>query len=376
VLLLGFVSMIIFGALYQLLPVITGLPLYSKILPKWTCAFLTAGTLLLGYAFWIFNTGLLMEIAALLVLAAVTMHAVNVLRTVKNAKSSETLDCIATAHIWLLATVLLGTLLVFNFRFAFLPQDQLHYLGLHAHLGLAGWLLLLIIGVASRLIPMFMLAAGNMQPIRIAYYTINTALCLFLADLLFTHSYDRSLIYVLVAAAGIAAFCWFMRDVAKRSVRKKSDESMIQTFAAVVFLLIPLELAILNVIPVEIFDTKQQLSLTTVYGISLLPGFLVMLILGQTFKTLPFILWVEMKHKFRLPPKFMPRDLYHSRPVAFMHWTWNAGILLLIAGELSAMKALSLVAASLLVIAVCLYLLNLLFMLRKRNFPLHEKAEK
>lgn len=368
VLLLGFCTMIIFGALYQLLPVLSEQPLFSRRLTAWSCILLSFGTLLLGYAFWIFDSGVIMQIAGVVILIAVTLHIINVLLSLRRAKSSITFDCISTAHLWLLLTVIAGVLLAFNFQFAFLPQNQLHYLALHAHLGLIGWLLLLIIGVGSKLIPMFMLSGSDHSGlIRFSYYTINAALVLFFGDVLFTHSYARAWLYVILICAGIGAFVLMVVRVKKKSVRKKSDQPMKQTFIAVFFLFLPAVVAFPLFSPVDIFVPDQLLAFARVYGIALIPGFVVMLILAQTFKTLPFILWIDLKHKGRIASKFMPRDLYSDKAVTIMLWMWNAGVVLLIGGSSLTIEIMNYAASGLMSMAALLYLWNILIMLRKRN---------
>ncbi len=364
VLLLGFCTMIIFGALYQLLPVISEKPLFSKKLTIWSCIFLCWGTSLLGYAFWIFDSGAIMQIGGSTILIAVVLHIINVLFSLKGSKSTIAIECIATAHIWLLLTVIAGVLLAFNFQFAFLPQNQLHYLALHAHLGLVGWMLLLIIGVGSKLIPMFMLSGkDHSKIIRFSYYIINAALVSFFADVMFTHSYARAWLYVILICTGLGAFVLMLIRVRKSSLRKKEDEPMKQTFIAILFLLLPAMLAVTLSSPVNIFDDNQLLTLARVYGVALIPGFLVMLILAQTFKTLPFILWLDLKHKRLIQPKFMPRDLYNARMVKVMLWMWNTGIVMLIAGNCINILWMNYVATGILNLAALLYLGNILFML-------------
>lgn len=368
VLLLGFCTMIIFGALYQLLPVLSEQPLFSKRLTVWSCILLSWGTLMLGYSFWIFDSGVIMQIAGSVIFIAVVLHIINVLFSLRGAKSTIALECIATAHLWLLLTVIAGLLLAFNFQFAFLPQNQLHYLALHAHLGLAGWLLLLIIGVGSKLIPMFMLSGkDHSRLIRFSYYIINAALVLFFADVMFTHSYGRSWIYVVLICAGIIGFVLMIIRVRRSSVRKKTDESMKQTFIATFFLLLPAIIALALSFPLDIFRESQLLMFARIYGIALIPGFLVMLILAQTFKVLPFILWLDLKHNGLIPSKFMPRDLYNAKRVAVMLWMWNAGILLLITGNSLNLVWMNYVASGITILSALLYVSNILFMIKNKR---------
>lgn len=175
---LGWGTMMIFGASHQLLPVVMEVHLYSEKLAKWCYALLLPGVILLTFSFWIFTPDWLMITGALLILLSTILYAINVYGTARqNKKWTISAECMVTASWWLVLTALLGTLLVFNLRYPFFPNEHLYYLKIHAHLGIAGWFLLLIMGVASRLIPMFLLSHHEPgKPVKIAYYCINISL--------------------------------------------------------------------------------------------------------------------------------------------------------------------------------------------------------
>ncbi|MBP6687902.1 MAG: cytochrome C oxidase subunit I, partial [Lacibacter sp.] len=144
---LGWGTMIIFGALYQLLPVILETALYSTKLSWFSFGFFVPGIILLVYCFWIFDPGLNMQMASLLVLTGVMCFNANVFFTLRHKKQESIFqEFIVTACLWLTLTVLVGALMVFNFRYPFLQKDHLYYLRLHAHMGIVGWFLMLIIG--------------------------------------------------------------------------------------------------------------------------------------------------------------------------------------------------------------------------------------
>ena len=58
-------------------------------------------------------------------------------------------------------------------------------------------------------------------------------------------------------------------------------------------------------------DHSLLLRATTLYGFTIIFGFITTLILGQTYKTLPFVIWLEkykgLVGKTKTP---MPRELY------------------------------------------------------------------
>ncbi|MBU2045458.1 MAG: hypothetical protein KJ712_01850, partial [Bacteroidetes bacterium] len=156
---LGWGTVIIFGACYQLVPVILETELYSYKMAWLSIALFYLGLLDFIYSFWVFEPGLHMQCGGLLLLTGISLFVINIFITAKRIKKPDIYqDFILTACIWLWATAILGVLMVFNFRYAFLPQDHLLFLKLHAHAGLGGWFLLLIIGVSAKLLPMFLVS--------------------------------------------------------------------------------------------------------------------------------------------------------------------------------------------------------------------------
>ncbi len=88
VLVLGWISMIIFGSLYQLIPVVMEVKLYSEKLAIATFVLFGAGLIILSYSFWNFtyshNMG--MDIGGTLLLVAVILFALN---AIKSAAKTE-----------------------------------------------------------------------------------------------------------------------------------------------------------------------------------------------------------------------------------------------------------------------------------------------
>lgn len=371
---LGWGTMLIFGASHQLLPVVMEVHLYSEKLAKWCYVLLLPGIVLLAVSFWLFDTGIPMELGALLILASVTLYVINVYCTARqNSKWTITAECIVTASWWLWLTALLGTLLVFNFRYVFFPQDNLYYLKIHAHIGLAGWFLLMVMGVASRLIPMFLLSHVEPgKPVQAAYYCINVALVGFLvmAFLFGTEVYWP--VFAAVALAGVICYAVFVRRAYRKAMRKKPDMPMKITLLAIGLMIIPfLLLGVLAFLSPGAAAVRFSLG----YGISILGGFITAIILGQTFKTLPFIVWMhrykKLIGKIKTP---LPRELYRDSWVNAQFYFYVFGYVVLIAGVLTHVAWLITAGcAALLITAVC-YIINVLMtVMHKVKMPAEAK---
>lgn len=368
---LGWGTMIIIGASHQLLPVVMEVHLYSEKLAMWCYAFLLPGIVFLTVSFWNFAVGWTMELGAVLILGAIILYVINVFGTARqNKKSSISSECIVTSAGWLLLTVILGTLLVFNLRYAFLPQDHLYYLRIHAHLGIAGWFLLMIMGVASRLIPMFLLS--HYEPglqVKIAYYCVNVALLgyLIMAFIFNTEKYWPW--FVLVAFIGVVAYAIFVRNVYRKAMRKKMDFPMKITMAAILLMIVPFIL--LFVLHFCITPgSDHEISFTLAYGASILGGFITAVILGQTFKTLPFIVWMyrykKIIGKVKTP---LPRELYEERWVSLQFYCYVVGYLALLAGIATHIAWLITAGCLGLFLTAIFYTLNVFITLRHKIKP-------
>lgn len=324
---LGWGTMMIFGAAYQLLPVICERVLYSDKLALASYYLLTPGTLLMIWSFWTFEVGIYLIVGGSLVVLASILYAINTCLTIGKS-SSETVEkyFIVSSAIWLLITTIIGLLLAINLSYHFIPRNHLDILKLHAHAGLAGWFLQLITGVSAKLIPMFLL--GKSKKTWLLYLALvlqNTGLVLYLVDGYF-NPIDRSmLLYGAIVGAGILTWISYLADAFRNRLRKKTDVLMKTSFLSFLWLI-----GGLAILPLT-FSTDIRWA--TVYGIFLFLGWITALILGKTFKTLPFIIWNEhyKMHtgKVKVP---LPKNLYSDQLMNYQLYLYLAAFIGLNAG--------------------------------------------
>jgi hypothetical protein len=355
---LGWGSMIIFGALYQLLPVILETPLYSELIARITFVVFAAGIVLIAFSFWNFYVGIHIQIASGLLLFALILFSTNVIYTCRSAsRSSEESEFIITSAIWLLATGIIGTLMAFNFQYPFLPKTHLIFLKIHAHLGIVGWFILLIMGVAAKLIPMFLLSQNlNRKKLNYAYYLVNVGLIAFGADMFFYEGSILLPLFSLIISSGILFFLSFIYECFRKRLRKELDIGLKHSFVAFLLLLLPLFLSIV----ISIFSRVDD-KLYILYGSSVFIGFITALILGQTYKTLPFIVWLHkyksLIGKEKIP---LPKDLFSEKIARGQFITYLISITTLILGIYTDDVNLIRFGAFMLLITALLYNFNVI----------------
>lgn len=366
---LGWIGMVIFGSLYQLLPVILLAELFSNKLARLSFYLFGVGIILLCISFGSFWIGLPLQIASVLLMMAVLLFSVNIFFTAKNSDEiTIEAEFIITSAIWLLVTVTIGLLLVFNFTHPFLSAGHLHYLKLHSHIGFAGWFLLLIMGVGSKLLPMFLLSSQvKTKKLKICYYLINAALLGFLMDALIFKSTERALVYFFIAVTGVFIFISFLWGAYKNRARKYLDAGMKHSMLA--FLLTGIPIVAGLIIHSSVLDNHPvAIPITIVYVVAILLGFVSFLVMGQTFKTLPFIVWLHRYKSFSGKVKTpLPRDLFSEKVLKWQFILFVIAYPVLQTGIILQLKLLIKLGCLLFIVTSALYLYNVVRILFHRN---------
>ncbi len=325
---LGWGTMVIFGAAHQLLPVICEQNLYSEKMASVSWYTLTAGIILLTWKFWTLEAGWLMISGGSLVVLSVVLFLINVVKTSASCGSYNAQKLFITASaVWLLFTVTFGLLLAINLKTPIFATSHLELLRLHAHMGLAGWFLQLISGVSTKLVPMFLLGKSEKEHLlRKAFIFQNLGLLAFLADGFFTGLTWRSVLYAFLVLTGVVFWLVYLYDCFRNRLRKRVELLMKHTFLSFVSL-------ILAVLLIPLIHQSEGHRWTMVYGMLIFLGWITGIILGKTFKTLPFIIWNgHYKHlsgKVKVP---LPKDLYSEALTRWQFRCYIAAFVILAAG--------------------------------------------
>lgn len=369
-LVLGWITMIIFGALYQLIPVILEVKIFSERIGYVIFVLLLSGTLLLGYSFWNFRLGLLINIAGSAVVSAVGLFAAIIYLTARrSAKSGIERDFIMTSVLWLLFTVVAGLLLAINLAHPFLEVSHVQLLKLHAHAGMIGWIFQLIMGVGSKLLPMFMLS-GNLKKGKLnqAYYFLNGGLISGIVCL-YTGWSSGVILSALAALAGVVFFLSFVVVAYKSRVRRKLDVMMKQSLLSFVTLILPVAILVILFYK-DAHGERGSTALSTGYGVAIVLGFITQLIMGQTLKTLPFIVWLSVyRNRVGKEKTPLPKDLYSERLALIQTWMYASGFAVLISGTIVSNDLIIRTGALLLILAVWIYNFNVLKVILHKPEP-------
>lgn len=353
-------TMIILGVSHQLLPVLVEGKLDSDLMAYLTFGLNAVGIPLLVYAFYDFNMGLPMQLGAILINAGIICYLANVLgSSFKSSKKNVHSWYVISATIWLFATTFFGLLLVLNFRTPILPSNSVEYLAIHAHLGIVGWFLLMIIGVGSRLIPMFLISKyTNNRSLWWIFGLINLALISFTCLFFTAYSAIKFYLPISLGLAAILLFGHYCYQAYQVRIRKNIDKQMATSLVAVVQLLFPI-LAL--IISLASMPEGQFPRLAMVYGFCIFFGWLTAIILGMTFKTMPFIIWNKVYRgiagKVKTPS---PKDLFSESAYKIMLYSYLIGFITFVLGIVILHQILLKGGALALLLTAILYTYNVL----------------
>jgi hypothetical protein len=355
---LGWGTMMILGASHQLLPVLIEGKLDSNLLAYLTFIFTAIGIPLLAIGFYIFHTGWVLQTGAVLINLGVVCYLTNVISSIYESKKHDVHAWyMMAASVWLFSTTFFGLLLVFNFSRSLLPADSVTYLSIHAHLGLVGWFLLMVVGVASRLIPMFLISKyTNNKTLWLIFTLINLSLISFI--LFKVISVAGSLYYVplLFALIAIVLFGSYCRKAYKVRIRKNVDEQMKVSLLSVIQMLLPF---IALIIVLALLPDDKHPNVALLYGFCIFFGWITAIIFGMTFKTLPFIVWNKVYHQKAHGGKTpAPKDLFSEKVFNRMSIAYLAGFILFVAGIILLNDVLLKTGAVALLAAAVLYVFN------------------
>ncbi|MDO9467379.1 MAG: hypothetical protein Q7J36_08765 [Thiobacillus sp.] len=358
---LGFLAMVMLGALMQMLPVVAGAPLPA---PRWVAGIshisLALGTVALIAGFLTaepaaFGVGVVLlggGFAVFLAAAAISLT---------RAVAGVTVNGIRFAVLSLAITLLLGLALALLRAGWWSPPAVESAIAAHVSFGLIGWVLLLVIGVAYQVVPMFQLTPP--YPPRLSRWLADA-----LFVLLLLHSAAALLPQAAMdladagLAAGILLFAVATLRLQFRRRRKLPDVTLDYWRLGMASLI-----ACVAVWIVAQFSTAWADSgaYPVLLGILFIGGFAVSVVNGMLYKIVPFLAWFHLQSQLQARAGSIPtmKDMIAGR---WMRWQFRLHLIacvLLLAVPFR--PQLGVVAGSVLAASALVLWLNLLSALRR-----------
>jgi hypothetical protein len=300
---LGWLSLLMCGALFQFVPVLVARPLHSNQLPLPTLICLLAGlaALLLGFLRLDgrIDTALpLLPLAGMLLGAGFTLVLWNLGRTLWPARPLALPSRFVVVGLCgIAATALFGIVftLALGNATSYAPFLEVAALGLPLHViaGLGGWLTFTAMGVSYRLLAMFMLAPELDGPsTRAALHLGSGALALAIVGgtAAIYLALDLNLVLLAAGALGLAALALYGRDIRHLYKARKRRKVELNSHMAV-FALASLAGAVLLLLATLALGVLAPYAHAIVFLVAF--GWLSGLGLAKLYKIVAFLTWLE-----------------------------------------------------------------------------------
>lgn len=285
---LGWITMSILGASYQLIPIVLQRPLWSERLARWQLGLLLIGVIGMIAHFWIGTWPALASAAALVGLGA-GMHVVNVVLSLHDFdRWTFTARLVVLGHVGLSLTVVFGFALALNHLWPFLPGAFFPSLHAHIHLALAWWIAPMLMGVSARVYPMFLLAPEpSGWPGRIQLWGLAVGAPVLVTGLVAAPGLIAPGAAALAAAA--AGHVVWVISMARGRKRPGLDWGLRFVLAAAGFLPLGTVLGLALA-----FDLLSGPRVALAYAVLVLGGWASLSIVGMMLKIVPFLVWYRV----------------------------------------------------------------------------------
>jgi hypothetical protein len=340
---LGFMAMIMLGAMQQILPVVIGSPMPASRLTAWLIYLpLILGALLLPAGFMLGEPVLLNLAWPILGLAFITFISASLISLARSPAHNATRTAILLSILALGGAIALGMLLAHGYATgSLLPYASLTTA--HISLALGGWVMLLIVGVSYQVVPMFQLTPNypkwlvkGLTPALFIALLLNLLSLLIEPNLHWGIIVAQSLFWLLAGCFAVVTL-WLQ---SKR--RRRVADATLSFFRLGMMALLCAALLALATLFFPAID-----HLDTLAAVLFLLGFAMSLMHGMLYKIVPFLVWF---HLFRggikrgvpnmkeiIPETWMWRHLWLHRgtllAALFAPW-WNAAAWLVALGLL------------------------------------------
>ena len=291
---LGFMAMVMLGAMFQLVPVISG-----RLIPGGSAvaglvhALLLLGILLLVAGFSGQAYGLFYWAVPLLLLAFVIFLLAVGSLLVRRIGGGDSIFCIRFAALALLITVALGLLRASNYAGLSATIELPNITNIHLAWGLGGWVLLLVMGASYQVIPMF-----HVTP---SYPTVLARIlpvAVFLSLLVLTFVGEPVIQAMAVTSLCVAAVVYAIFSMHLLSQRKRKIADITARFwrlSLSCLLLAALLLAGFYFIGEPLSATIPGHRVPVVIGVLMIYGFACSVIMGMLQKIVPFLSYLHLQ---------------------------------------------------------------------------------
>lgn len=286
---IGFLGFVMFGALFQMLPVLAGVKIAkAKLIATTTHIMMSLGLMLMIFGF-ISDFKKILLISSLLLGGGFLITIISMLYAFRGVvQINASIRAMITSLVFALLISLIGMHLLASHGLGKFSSTHLLFANVHSVWAIFGFAGVLIIGVAFHVLPMFYVAP-RFKPFckRKVVWLITTGLILWLVLNIFAPTFSW------IAKAWIAMFFWafsttvFMKMNARR--RPIKDATIWYWKSAAVFM----TLGMFSWVGDDFFGGEYIVLVSLLIG----GGFILSIMQGMIYKIVPFLVWFHLNAK-------------------------------------------------------------------------------
>ena len=285
---LGWITLTILGASYQLVPVVLERSVWSERLGRWALALTGLGVVgVVGHMAISSWSGLVW--GAGLLAAGVAAHVINIALTLRGLERwSFTAIMLAMGFLGLVLTTLFGAALSIEHIRPFLPGDFYARLHAHIHVALLGWVLPMVLGVSAHVYPMFLLTPRpGSRVLAIQAWGFALGVPAVVVGLLAAPTLAAAGAFAV--AASIATHVVWVASLLRGSRRPAFDWALRFLVAGAAYLAVAAALGVTLA-----FGAVSGPRWALTYGVLVLGGWASLTIVGMMLKIVPFLVWYRV----------------------------------------------------------------------------------
>lgn len=354
--LLGFVMMIIFGAMAQLIPVTLEVGHFSIEFYYIIYPLLLIGTLLMAFGFS--NNSSFLPYGGFLVLISMFIFLLEIFLTMKKVKVfTNVIKSILVSNIFLFIGVIIGIVMALTYAGQF-DANINNLLKAHVFSLVLGYIIISIMALSLVLLPMFSLSHNfSQKPLNNAVIIMTIAVILVILSAILSLPIIDKLGYLL-SVLSLSIYFYQIYLIYKTRARKENDIYFISLFFSFACFLISIILGFLY-----IFIDYEPLLFTASW--LMFSGFIAFVIIGHLYKIVPFLVWFErfspLVGKQKVP---MLADMVPVKDANYQFIFASVGVVISSLGLLFMSDMIFKAGASFICVASVFLLKNLLFMIR------------
>lgn len=356
--LLGFVMMVIFGAMAQLVPVVlevghSAVELFYAIWPL-----LGIGTSLMVVGFLGFPA--LLPYGGTVVLISMMVFVMEIFATIRKVKKfSLVISSVLISNSFLFFGIIFGLVMALGYA-GTIEVDIIALLRSHVYLVIGGYIIVTLMGLSVVLLPMFGLSHGfSMRPLEISIALMSISVVMVVISSFAKYAFIEYIAYSL-AVASMLIYFYLTYTIYKTRARKEIDIYVMSLFYGYISMLFAVTFGV-----IYLFVAYEPLLIAS--GWLIFFGFFGFVIVGHMYKIIPFLVWFERfsplvgKQKVPMLADMVPKKSSHAQFVF-----GAVGVSIIALAILFQSDILIKAGASFLLIGAFALLRNVLFMINYR----------